>query len=41
MNAWTALMHIEHGWLAHHQNATIALVLAIVVFAPGVIEWLF
>jgi hypothetical protein len=40
MRAWTALLHIEHGWLARHPNETIAIVLALVIFAPGAIQCL-
>lgn len=40
MNAWNALMHIEHGWFARHPNATIVIVLALAIFAPGAIQCL-
>jgi len=40
MNAWNALMHMEHGWFARHPAATIALVLALVVITPGAIQCL-
>lgn len=33
-------MHMEHGWFARHPNATVALVMLIIVIAPGAIEWI-
>ncbi|TCS37463.1 hypothetical protein EDC30_104267 [Paucimonas lemoignei] len=38
--AWNAVMHVEHGWLARHQYANLAIIFAIVTLAPGVIEWM-
>lgn len=38
--AWYFIMHMEHGWLARHQNATLAIAISLAILAPGAIEWM-
>jgi hypothetical protein len=40
-HAWTALMHMEHGWFARHQRTTVAIVFLLITITPGVIECVF